>query len=142
MAGIETAILDRLQSSGPLQGLVANRIAPWESLQSTEFPCVTYTRVSTDHIHDLRGGSGFAQANVQIDLWGNTYSQVKDMAEYTRRALDGWNGTLAGHRVSGIFIQSERDMPQRVNTGTEKSLYRVMQEYRISYRETATRNIS
>ena len=137
MATIETAIVERLRTSALVNGLVQTRISPWEGGQADVLPRITYFRVSSNREHHMLGSSGFAFANIQIDCWAEKYSTAKDLGEAVRRRLDGYRGTSAGHYVGHCHIIQDRDLPQRLSTGTEKSLYRILQEYRISFRETA-----
>lgn len=137
MATIETAIVERLRTSALVVGLVQNRIAPWDGNQAESLPRISFFRVSTNREHHLLGSSGFAHASIQIDCWAERYSTAKDLGEAVRRCLDGYRGTSAGHYVSNCEIIQDRDLPQRLATGRETSLYRVLQEYRIAFRETA-----
>lgn len=137
MATVEHAIVDKLKGSAAVNAIVGQRIAPWESTQSLTLPNITYLRVSSNREHIMAGSDGFCHAMIQIDCWAATYSAAKDLAEAVRRTLDGYKGTVQGHYIGVIQNTMDRDVPQRLSTGSERSLFRVLQEYRVSFRETA-----
>ncbi len=137
MATVEHAIVDRLKANAAVNALVSTRIAPWEQTQSMPLPHISYLRVSTNREHIMAGSAGFAHAMIQVDCWAATYSAAKDLAEAVRKTLDGYHGTTQGHYIGVIQNTIDRDVPQRLSTGSERSLFRVMQEYRVSFRETA-----
>jgi len=136
MATVEQAIVERLKTSAAVNALVSTRIAPWEQKQSEALPYITYFRVSSDREHTMSGSNGFCHAMIQIDCWAETYATAKDVAEAVRSVMDGYRGTIKGHYIGVIQNMIDRDVPQRLSTGSERSLFRVLQEYRVAFRET------
>ncbi len=136
---IETEIIDLLGNDATVAGLVGNddspetyRIYPLRLPQGYTLPAVSFQRVSTNRDHVIDDGPiGWAWARFQFDLWSETYTDVRDLSNAVRQALDGYNGTLGTITVPGIFIESERDL---FDETTE--FYRVTQDYLVPYSET------
>ena len=107
---IEEALYSYLSSHSGLTNLVGNRIYPMILPQNTALPAVSYQRISAIRERSHEGPSGLAHPRFQFSCWGDTYKQVKDVAEQIRFALDGYKGIMNEVHIDAIYIEDDRDV--------------------------------
>jgi hypothetical protein len=54
----------------------------------TDYPALTYQRISTVPVNSLAGSSGLDQVRVQIDCWAATYGAAKALADEVRPVME------------------------------------------------------
>lgn len=100
---MERALFEKLKTTPiPSDSIYAMR-AP----QNAAPPFVIYQRVSSERWRDINGPSGMVQAMMQIDTYGATYYQAKDLSLKIEQLLDGFRGTVDYIEAGGaseIFI--------------------------------------
>lgn len=136
---IETGLRAHLIADATLAALVVDRVYPMPAPQNAGYPFVTWQRISGERVFSLGGPSGLAYPRFQIDVWsdsrenrpagGAPYLESRAIADAIRRALDGFNGTLDGIRVSAILLD-ERDLFEN-----EGGITRVSMDFRIWHEE-------
>ncbi|MCR5874365.1 DUF3168 domain-containing protein [Phenylobacterium sp. J426] len=100
---MEDELRARLLAATALVALVpAERIA-WSRRRG--MPAVALWRVSGRPDYHLKGASGLVDSVVQIDCWGSTYEQAKNIARAVKVALSGFSDAV----FRGVFIENERD---------------------------------
>jgi hypothetical protein len=69
--------------------------------QSPTYPAISFWRVTGGVVPLLQGGPALMQrADMQIDVWAQTYDDAQSTAETLRLGLDGYAGLLGSFRVS------------------------------------------
>lgn len=117
---IEQAIVARLKANATITALVANRIYPNHAPQSQgvpTYPYLVYARESATHGIAVSGPSGIASANITVAVYAQgptEYADAKTLTDTIRGpatsgGLHGYAGTVAGFKVLGIFLQSDKD---------------------------------
>lgn len=99
----------------PQGGLPTKAIFWADRPQSSTLPAITLQRIFEARSQHMTGLVGLDQANVQIDVWGTSYSQVQQIAEAVIAALlpeQAGNGV----KFSRAFIDSTTDRGERVET--------------------------
>jgi len=130
---IEQAILTLLAGTSGVTALVSNRIYYVQAPQKVDTPYIVFFKVSgnRDHTHD--GATGLANPRFQVDIFGETYLSVKDVAAQVQAALQGYSGTMGGAggvAVNGCFYEDENDF-----YGETTKLYHIAQDYILWHRE-------
>lgn len=93
---------------GPLSGLIGNRLFPVKLPQSKTLPAATYQLINRTPEHEH--GDEIQYRHVfQIDIWGNSYAVVKQIADIIRIQLDGYRGPMGNMMESISFLRDERD---------------------------------
>lgn len=78
-----------LVASGAVTALVpAERIEALRRTQSFDIPAITLTNVSKSPFTHLRGNAGLDADVVQIDIYGDTYTDALTIAAAVRAALE------------------------------------------------------
>ena len=109
------ALRARLIAAPPVAALVAQRIYWVDRPQASALPAITLQTIFDGRPQHMSGLVGLDQANVQIDVWGTSYSQVTQITEAVIAALlpaQTGNGTV----FQRAFIDSITDRGERVET--------------------------
>src|SRR5690625_1947390 len=123
---IDIAIPAYLTSHSGLSPLVGDRIEPTRLPEHVTLPAITFQRVSGVRGTTYDGPAGYTGSRYQFDVWGNTFGQVRTVADALCNALLGVNGEMSGVRVQ--IPMQEIDIPSyEPDTG----LHRITQDYRI-----------
>ena len=110
MAGISTA--------------VATRVDWGLSPQGRPYPSVVLWNISAIQKMNLAAPSGWVRSHVQIDTWGTTFKQARDIADIIapsgrKAGLNGLRATFGGYRFR-IFVidrDASTDEDQAVSSG-------------------------
>lgn len=108
----EEALLNHLKNNIDINQKVNGRIYPLVIPQKSEFPVITYTKVSGERLHSLSGDTGATRPFFQISCWADRYSDVKDLAQKVRFCLQNHSGKIGGQsgvNVSGTLLDSESE---------------------------------
>lgn len=116
---IETTIYSTLSGHSGLVALVGTRVYPLKIPQNTPLPVVVFWKVSTRPAHTL-GGFSIESPRFQIDIWGDTYDEVKAVGGQVRAAMAG----------IPALLQSEMD-----EYDSEADLYRLSTDYTLWVKE-------
>lgn len=134
---MEASLFSYLNTITGITDLVGDRIYPHHIPQEqSEFPLLTFQRISTTHDHVLTGAAGMAQARFQFDCWGLTPDDVSELAEACRQALQGFIGTMEGTEVFFIKLDNDFSMDEAPEDGSDQWLYRRVMDFFIKYRES------
>lgn len=108
---------------------VTIRCYPMLLPQSPTYPACRYQVVTGEYHHALSGPVGRARPRVQVDVYAETYTAAKGVADALRSALDGYTGTMGSlARVSSRHVM-EFDGYDVEPDG----IYRITQDYLFSF---------
>jgi hypothetical protein len=100
-----TIIYGILSSSAAVTGVVGTRIYPQQMPQTTAFPALTFTTISTVPNNTKSGVSTMDQLRIQVTMVANLQSTIDDIGTKVRTALDYY----VSAPVQLISFQSESD---------------------------------
>jgi hypothetical protein len=98
-----------------LKSFCDGRVTPIQAVQAGAFPYITYQRISTAPITELKGDTGAGFVRMQIDIVGSTYEQIRPLARLVRAACK-----------DDMNIQNQLDQSE-----PERDIYRIIQDYTI-----------
>ena len=131
---LSKALYSRLTGDTNITGLVGTKISPMEARQSWSLPYVTYQIVSDPPTHAMIRDATISNPLVQVDVWGETYPNVKNIANKIRSRLRDYGGTITVSSTSlviqRIFYEGQTDIKE-VDMETNEVTFRIMQEYRV-----------
>lgn len=87
-----SSIFSVLSADSELNELVADRIFPVKVAQSTEFPNISFSRVSRSAGLTMSGPSNEKSARVQFDVYTKNYTDINDIANQLVKLLHGKTG--------------------------------------------------
>lgn len=104
--------------------------------ESAAVPFIVYARASTDR--EQFGASGFTfpvAGTFAVEIYAETYTQVKSLADAVRIALDNFNGTENGATITSVSLTDERDGEPVFFNGQDTPTYIVEHSYLIRWTE-------
>jgi hypothetical protein len=112
------------------------RIYAGTAPKSATFPYATYSLISNNHRHHMRGASGITAALVQFDVFDNDSVNNTAGFEALRLALDGsLLATWGAVTVRGVFNRGERQTFISPVDDSEVGVYATSCDYEIWYNE-------
>jgi hypothetical protein len=136
VADIEQALYTRLTGFAGLAALVSTRVTPMALGQNLQdiaafLDSLTYQKVSGTRLHSYGADPGVVTARFQIDSWARSYAKAKAVAFQVRAALANQYGTT----WSAVVIQNCRLENEIDDMDAETGIYRVTQDFTITYEE-------
>lgn len=124
----ESLLSDHLLADTGIAAIVGNKVFALVIPEGTVLPCLSFQRLSGQPANTLSGHSGLEAITVQIDAWGRTYSETKELAKAVRAAMP------AQGAVWGAHLMEDQDF---FEDGTNlRNYYRVSMEYLVWFLET------
>lgn len=115
-------------------GLLSGRVYPNRVKQEAGYPAIAVNLIYPGATNTKTQASDLDITNVQVDIYGSTYSSAAAVSAAVRTALDYYSGTVAltgggSAEVAHIEYQSESD-----GFVEKPDIYRRMCEYKIAIR--------
>ncbi len=136
---IDGAILARLKAVTAITDIVGTgddaRIHAHHLPQGPTLEAITFRQISAERTHAFGSDPGLVQTRFQLDAWGNTYKEARDLADAIRgngvgNAFNRFRGTEDTTVVDDILLDNE------ISTFEDESkTYRTTQDYLIWYHE-------
>lgn len=135
-SGAETVVYNILAATSAVTSLVpSTRITPIKMKQNSTLPAISYYRTEGPRIYSLTGPSGYAHPIVQIDIWGRTYPEVKNITEKVRIALSGYRGVVSGVTVQAIIFLGDQDIVDDQESVLPNEIFHVRTEFKVHHNE-------
>lgn len=99
------------------------------------FPYVIYQRLSTTRPKTLAGDDSGPIATFGVQIFAESYSDAKDVADVVRLAVDNFNGSAGGLTITSVGITDERDGDPVFFDGRDTAVYVIDQTYSIAWEE-------
>jgi hypothetical protein len=104
--------------------------------ESAAVPFIVYARAGTDREPFGVAGVSFPVAGTfAVEIYADTYTQVKGLADAVRIALDNFNGTANAATITSVSLTDERDGEPVFFNGQDKPTYIVEHSYLIRWTE-------
>ena len=131
---MEQALRSLLRADASLAALVSTRVDWGRRPQSDgELPGIVLMRVGGRRDLNMGGASGLVESLVQVDCYGETYSDAKLAARAIRDIVNGFSGAQSGTIFQLISIDNERD--QNETGPSEKHLHMISLDLTIWHDE-------
>ena len=136
---IDGAVLGRLKAIAAVTTIVGSgssaRIYAESLPQNPTLEAITFTQISAERVHAFGSDPGLVRARFQLDAWGNTWEECRDLADAIRgdgaaSAFSRWSGTQDSTVVDDILLDNELPAFE-----AEPGSYRTTQDYLIWYQE-------
>ncbi len=136
---IEGAILARLIAVTAITDIVGSgssaRIYAPHLPQNPVLEAIAFRQISAGRDHAMGQDTGVVSARWQLDCWGNTYEEARDLGDALRgddagSGFSRFKGTLDSTVIQDVLLENE--IPTFED---ESGSHRNMQDYMIWYRE-------
>ena len=125
------AIFNLLDNSTDLTAIVGTRIYPEVAQQDAPLPYVVYNISNNEPSDTKREPSKMDTANIEVNCYSTSYTQVIDMSVAVRAALDRVTGTY-----SGVNVQSIAYMNEVIDFDEGQRAYNVSSDYDVRISRT------
>ena len=125
------AIFYLLDNSTDLTAIVGTRIFPEVAQQDAPLPYVVYNISNNEPSDTKREPSKMDTANIEVNCYSTSYTQVIDMSVAVRAALDRVTGTY-----SGVNVQSIAYMNEVIDFDEGQRAYNVSSDYDVRISRT------
>jgi hypothetical protein len=133
---MEDSLYLYLQSRPEILAITDDRIYPWHLPQGQNvFPVLTFQTISSNHDYSLTGAAGIVTQRIQFDYWGHSLKDVLRLARAVRLRLQGFIGDMAGTDIAFIQLDTELDLHEGPEDGSDQWLYHRVQDYMIKFYE-------
>lgn len=123
---MEEALVDLLLADAGVAAAAGNRVWWNRAPQGrVETPYVVLRRISGQRDYHMAAPSGLVESRVQFDSYGKDYAAAKTTARAVQAVVSGYRGTAGGTVFQGIFIDTERDLPDAETPGAVDRLHAV-----------------
>ena len=75
--------------------------------QDPTLPAVTYQQISSVQTHQMGTSAPLYRVRVQVDVWGETYAQVRALANEVAGQLNRFRGDVDTTRVLDVLADNE-----------------------------------
>lgn len=135
---IGDAVFSRLASVSGVTALVGtapSRVWPGAGPENPVRPYVLYNQIASGaaETRALRGRVGTFRTLQQLDLYGDTSAQVTALANAVRGALDGVESETTWGGMTIMLSMFDDQFDSGFEPAT--NLHRIIQQYRIVYKE-------
>ena len=120
------AIFSLLLGDADLRAIVDNRIFPEVAQQDAVLPYVVYNISSNEPSDTKREPSKMDTAQIEVNLYSESYTQCIDMATHVRAALDRVSGTY-----SGVNVQSIQYIGEVIDFDEAQRTYNITADYDV-----------
>jgi hypothetical protein len=130
---MEEALRSYLLAQSGVSSLITDR-AYWNMRpQGAALPALVLAVVSPTPFYAMDGYSDLTQTRVQIDCFGVTYAQAKNLARAIRNLLNGKRFTHSSIQFEA-FRAGERDLSEAGTTEAER-VHRVSLDFQLYHQE-------
>lgn len=112
------------------------RIRQGWSPQSTPFPYITINIFEHGHAHDLGGGAGYAEPEVEVHLWCLKADDRDSLGDAVRGVLQGFSGTMGSTTVRGITLPIDNEFEEKFPDSSQRIVFHRVMQFQFSVVET------
>lgn len=132
MKSPEQLVIDQLENSPAVADLLAGRIYPVIAPASAALPFATWRRVSVQREMTLNGPAAMPTVTLSVDIFGETYAAVREIADRCRTVLHGFGGGVGNYLyVRNVTCLNESDGFVQLAGGELPPVYSVTQTYTV-----------
>ena len=123
---MEAALLAYLVANAGVSTRVAWGLMP----QGTDYPYIVLRVISAPPEYQHSGDTGYTEYRVQIDSYGKTYKEARDLNTTIRNLISGKRFAT----IDGAFLLNVRDLNEDDQSSGEQ-IFRKAADYQINYKE-------
>jgi hypothetical protein len=137
---LQSAIRDHLRNDTAIAAIVGTRVYQNTASSKAAVPYIVVNVISQQPEHHLGGVSGIRHARAQIDSYESTSALRGVLAAAISARCDGWAETRDGEMGAGnldvrsMLLDSEGDLYETPENGSEEGLFRNRADYFLSYK--------
>ena len=134
----EKTVADALIADATVTAILGSRIYPVLAPATAALPLATWRRQAVTRETTLGNTrAGLPVVTLALELYAETYQEVRELADACRSKLDGWgNAVSSSVSVRHVALQNEQDGFVQLAGGDLPPVFSVTQTYTILWQET------
>ena len=132
--GIKKGLRQLWIDDDDIRNRINGRVYAGRVPDSGKMPCVVVGIISTERKYHLGGEAGANEAIVQVDVYGDSISEVDQIAELIRNRTSGYCGNAGEEFISEAMIIRESDTAQQPKDGSSNWIYRHSRDFQVFYK--------
>lgn len=136
MKSPEAVLRTALVSQTSVTTMVGSRVYPILAPKTAGLPFIVWRRSGISREHTLAGPMGVPNVSVEMQIYGATYEDVRELADRVRVVLDGYGGTVNNTEVKHVSLENEVDDFVQLAGGETPPVYQVTQTFNVLWQET------
>ncbi len=137
---LENGLFQKLKGNTGVANLVGGRIFGAQFPNNTAkptLPAIVYHTFWSDTVRTLTGPDGLRTKKIQIDCYGDKYTDALGLGDTVRSLFEGYRGTLPnGVVVQEAEVNVDEDFPAEPGHPTQGFVYRRRLEVTFRYVES------
>ena len=132
-------IIDYLAGKTAVTNIITtdvNRLRQGWTPQGGICPRITINVLEYNHAHDLGGGAGYAEPDVEIHLWCWKESERDSLGDAVRGVLQGYSGTMGDTVVRGVTLPIDNFIDEPWRDGSQRIMHHRIMQFQFSIVET------
>lgn len=131
----EQIICRKLSSTPRVARHLGFRLYPMMVPASAELPFATYQRTGVLRQKTMSSPAGIPTVSAVLNLYAESYSRVREMADAVRETLDHFRATVLGVRVDNVTIEDESEQVVDLEGGDLPPAWQVSMIISIEWQE-------
>ncbi len=135
-------LLTFLKSKATITALVGSgnnaRIRPGRLMQGDAMPAIRYAITGGFSHQHLRGLSGLASMQLQIDCYGATHSQAWELSEAVRLAMLPFRGLTGDTHISGVLLTNRLHSYEEPVDASDHGKHRFILSFDVAHSEATS----
>ena len=129
-------VISRALSAAPdVARHIGFRVYPMIVPVSSDMPFVTYQRSRVSREQTLTTPARVPKTVIELNIFSETYAQVREIADAMRHTLDHYSGTVQGVTVAHVKIEDESDDMMQLEGGDMPPAWQVTLDLEIQWQE-------
>jgi hypothetical protein len=128
---IEQGIRTLLISDPTVAALIGVRAYSNFMIQNPTLPAIVITKISGEDRYSTTGSTGPSTGRWQIDCYGNTVAEARELSDAIKNVLSGYKGAAGDETIQGSFLENEIG-----SYDFELKTYRRKMDFIVNYKES------
>lgn len=130
---IDQALFEEMRDDAAIAAIVSNKIYPGIPPKTTKAPFISFREIAFARAEGLSGPTTLHHPRIQVDCWGSTAEQARQVSEAVRDALDGFRGLMGDVAVNvrRCAYVNANDDPEKPPDGGDLDIHRKRVDFDI-----------
>lgn len=135
---LESDLCNFIETDGEIAALLSGKIYPQFAPQGTAAPYATFDVVAGAPEYHAGGEAGISTAEIDIDIFDETYGSVITIKEKLRDQLSGKKGTMGSTNLRSVMVTSDAGLDQVAEFGQQLTKFARRLSLRIVYSQSVS----
>ena len=131
--GIKKGLRQHWIDSDDIRDRIDGRVYSGRVPDKGKLPCIVLEIISTSRIYSTKNETGLTESIIQVDIYGDTNTEVDQLAELVRNRTSGYSGCAGDETIKDVLIIRESQTREQPKDGSGDWVYRFSTDYQVFY---------